>query len=72
MRKFTQGLSYAVEANDGLTGAWSEIWKSTAGFAHPQVVGTLDQADRTVVTVKDTVALGGQPQRFLRARIVQE
>jgi len=72
VRKFTQGLTCAVEANDGLSGTWTEIWKSTAGFIHPQVVSALDQADRTVVTVKDTVALGGRPKRFLRTRIVQE
>ena len=72
VRKFTQGLTYAVEANDGLSGTWTEIWKSTAGFIHPQVVSALDQADRTVVTVKDTAALGGRPKRFLRTRIVQE
>ena len=31
-RKFTQGLTYAVEANDGLSGPWTEIWKSADGF----------------------------------------
>jgi cyclophilin family peptidyl-prolyl cis-trans isomerase len=72
VRKFTQGLTYAVEANDGLSGAWTEIWKSTSGFAHPQVVSAVDQADRTVVTIKDTAALGGRPKRFLRTRIAQE
>jgi len=32
----------------------------------------LDQADRTVVTVKDAVAIGDRATGFLRIRIVQE
>jgi hypothetical protein len=54
-----------------LTGAWTEVWKSTDGFSHPQVVGALVQTDRTVVTIKDTVALGALMKRFLRIRIVE-
>jgi cyclophilin family peptidyl-prolyl cis-trans isomerase len=69
VRKFTQGLVYAVEANNGLAGSWTEIWKSSDGFSHPQVVGALDQTDRTVVTVRDTVALEATPKRFLRVRV---
>ncbi len=71
VRKFTQGLSYAVEANDGLSGPWTEIWKSANGFAHAQVVTAQDQADRMVLTVKDTAAVGAG-NRFLRVRVVQE
>jgi cyclophilin family peptidyl-prolyl cis-trans isomerase len=70
LRKFTQGLVYAVEANSGLAGNWTEIWKSSDGFSHPQVVSALDQADRIVVTVKDSVALEGTPKRFLRVRVI--
>ena len=72
VRKFSQGLTYFVEANDGLSGAWSGIWKSTDGFAVPSVVSALDQADRTVVTIKDSAVIGGRQKRFLRTRIVQE
>lgn len=72
VRKFTQGLSYVMEANDGLSGAWTEIWKTSDGFSQSQVVNALDQSDRFVVTIKDTVALGDRPKRFLRTRIVQE
>lgn len=72
VRKFTQGLSYAVEANDGVSGIWTEIWKSADGFSHAQVVTTLDQADRTVVTVKDTAVIGIPQTRFLRTRIVNQ
>ena len=71
VRKLTQGLTYAVEANDGLTGPWTEIWKSANGFSHAQVMSALDQADRTVLTVKDTAAIGAG-KRFLRTRVVQE
>ena len=71
VRKATTGMTYAVEGNDGLTGAWTEVWKSTDGFSHPQVVGALVQTDRTVVTIKDTVALGALMKRFLRIRIVE-
>jgi cyclophilin family peptidyl-prolyl cis-trans isomerase len=69
VRKFTQGLTYAVESNGGLAGGWTEIWKSSDGFSHSQVVTALDQADRTVVTVRDTAALEGVPERFLRVRV---
>lgn len=72
VRKFTQGLSYVVEANDGLSGAWTGIWKSEDGFSHPQVMTAQDQADRTVVTVKDSAVIGSPPKRFLRTRIVQQ
>ena len=72
MRKFTQGLSYAVEGNDGLSGIWTEVWNSTNEFAHAQVVSAVDQADRTVVTIKDIAALSGQSKRFLCVKIVQE
>ena len=72
VRKFTQGLTYIVEGNDGLSGAWTEIWNSTNGFSHAQVVSAVDKTDRTVVTIKDTSVIGAQPRRFLRARVVQQ
>jgi cyclophilin family peptidyl-prolyl cis-trans isomerase len=71
VRKFTTGLSYLVEANNSLTGSWTTIWTSANGFAHAQVVTAVDQADRTVVTIKDTAAIGGSSTRFLRTRVVQ-
>jgi len=72
VRKLTQKLSYQVEANDGLTGSWALLWKSSDGFAHPQVVAAVDQADRTIITVRDTATIGLSPQRFLRTRVVQD
>jgi cyclophilin family peptidyl-prolyl cis-trans isomerase len=71
VRKFTQGLSYAVEGGDGLSGPWTEVWKSTDGFAHSQVVTAFDQADRTVLTIKDNAAIGAGPKRFMRIRTVE-
>ena len=72
VRKLTQGLTYTVEANNTMSGTWSEIWKSTNGFTHAQVVKTVDLTDRTVVTIKDTAAISAQPKRFMRVRVVQE
>ncbi|MCX6876332.1 MAG: peptidylprolyl isomerase [Verrucomicrobia bacterium] len=71
VRKFTTGLSYLVEANNLLSGTWSPVWSSTAGFSHAQVLSAVDQADRTVVTIKDTAALAAQPQRFMRVKVLQ-
>jgi cyclophilin family peptidyl-prolyl cis-trans isomerase len=70
VRKFTQGLTYSVEANSTLSGSWTEIWKSTDGFSHARVVSAMDLTDRTVVTIQDAAEAG--PRRFLRIRIVQE
>ncbi|MFZ4776293.1 MAG: peptidylprolyl isomerase [Terrimicrobiaceae bacterium] len=72
VRKSTQGLTYVVEANDTLSGTWTEIWNSGNGFSHAQVVSAVDQSDRTVVTIKDTAAIGSLTKRFLRTRVVQQ
>ncbi len=72
VRKATLGLTYAVEANNHLTGSWSEIWKSADGLGHAQVLSAVDWVDRTVVTVKDTAVMSGQGRRFLRVRVEQE
>ena len=74
LRKFTNGLSYVVEANNQLGGTWTPVWSSASdpGFSLPQVVSAVSQVDRTVVTIKDSVALGVQPRRFLRVRVTQE
>ena len=72
VRKSTQGLTYYVEANDALSGTWTEVWNSGNGFSHAQVASAVNQTDRTVVTIKDTAALGAATKRFLRTRIVQQ
>ncbi len=71
VRNFTQGLSYAVEASDALAGSWTEIWKTADGFASSRVVSALDQADRTILTVKDLGFMSGQSKRFMRVKVAQ-
>lgn len=71
VRKFTTGITYSVQANNQLTGTWTEIWNSSQGFAHAQVVSADNQADRTVVTIKDNAVIGAHPKRFLQVKIVQ-
>jgi cyclophilin family peptidyl-prolyl cis-trans isomerase len=72
VRKLTSGLNYLVEGSDSVVGAWTTIWNSADGFSGAQVVAAADQADRTVVTIRDNVAIGASPCRFLRVRIEQE
>jgi peptidyl-prolyl cis-trans isomerase A (cyclophilin A) len=72
VRKNTLGLTYFVEATATLSGVWTEIWNSGNGFSHARVVSAVDQADRTVVTIKDTVDIGIQSHRFLRIKVVQQ
>lgn len=72
VRKFTQGLTYTVEANDALSGTWTEIWKSSDGFSQAQVVTALNQLDRTVLTVKDTAAVTSKQKRFMRIKVTQQ
>ena len=74
LRKFTSGLTYVVEANNQLAGSWTPLWSSAAdpGFSQPQVVSAVSQADRTLVTIKDSVTLSSQPRRYLRVRVTQD
>jgi cyclophilin family peptidyl-prolyl cis-trans isomerase len=73
VRKFTTGLTYVVEANNQLSGAWTEVWNSAsdASFSHAQVLFKVDQSDRTVVTIRDLVALATQARRFMRVKVAQ-
>jgi cyclophilin family peptidyl-prolyl cis-trans isomerase len=74
LRKFTSSLSYVVEANNQLSGSWTPVWDSASdpGFSQAQVVSAVSQADRTLVTIKDSVVLGPPLQRFLRVRVTQQ
>jgi cyclophilin family peptidyl-prolyl cis-trans isomerase len=72
VRKSTTGLTYIVQANHELTGAWTEIWRSTDEFSYGVVVSALDESDRTVVTIRDSEALGTRQKRFIRLKLVQE
>ena len=71
VRKSVSDLTYVVESADRVEGPWSTTWSSALGFAHPNVVKVDDFADRSVVTVKDTVAKGSADRRFLRVRVSQ-
>jgi cyclophilin family peptidyl-prolyl cis-trans isomerase len=72
VRKFTTGLTYVVEANNQLSGTWTPVWSSSDGTLHAQVVAATEQTDRTLVTIKDTAALGSLTKRFMRVKVVQE
>ena len=72
VRKSAQDLTYTVEANDNLSGTWTEIWKSSDGFAHARVVSTVDQADRTVLTIQDSLPIESRSKRFMRIKVDQQ
>ncbi len=70
VRKFTGGgFRYAVEGHDALTGTWTELWNSDQGFTHTLVAEAADQPDRTVITVRDAVAITPGSRRYLRLRV---
>lgn len=71
VRKFTAGLIYHVEAQNELDGNWAEIWNSTQGLQHIQILSALSQSDRTIVTIRDVNPIGSTPRRFLRLKVVQ-
>lgn len=72
VRKQTQGISYSVEASVGMVGAWTELWKSSDGFSGPRVVNAVDQTERTILTIKDSLAFSAQSKRFLRVTVKSE
>ena len=71
-QKRSGGPHYSVEAADGLSGPWATVWSSPYGFNYIQVVGAMDQGDRVLATIKDTVALGTRQKRFMRIRLNQD
>jgi cyclophilin family peptidyl-prolyl cis-trans isomerase len=71
VRKFTSGLTYVVESSSQLNGTWATLWSSSSGFSHDQVVSSVSQTDRTMVTVKDTTEMGSTSHRFMRVKVVQ-
>jgi hypothetical protein len=72
VRKFTGDLSYAVEANHQLSGAWSTVWTFADGPGHPAVVQVTEFADRWIVTVRDDAPPGAHSSRFMRLRVATE
>jgi cyclophilin family peptidyl-prolyl cis-trans isomerase len=70
VRKFAANLTYSVEVSGTLLpGSWTTIWTNPDGFAAPAVTSAVDQADRTVVTVRDPVPDASATQRFMRIRV---
>ncbi len=70
VRKFTSGLTYYVEASDTLvSNSWTTVWISTDGFSASTVSAYTDLTDRTVVTIRDTVASPPATRRFLRVKV---
>jgi cyclophilin family peptidyl-prolyl cis-trans isomerase len=68
VRKTAANLVYSVEASDTLLpGGWTTLWTSAQGFGVPAVSSALDQSDRTIVTVRDSIA--NPAQRFLRVSV---
>jgi cyclophilin family peptidyl-prolyl cis-trans isomerase len=72
VNKLAAGISYRVEASPSLNAAsWSTLWTSTQGFAVPVVTATVDQPDRTMVTIRDPAGPPGTPRRFLRLAVTR-
>lgn len=70
VRKFAPTLTYKVEVSDSLTsGSWSTLWSSAGGFGSPY--STVEQADCTWVTVRDTEPSPPATRRFLRVTVSQ-
>jgi len=71
VRKFAAGLTYSVEASNTLaSNDWTTLWTSNDGFTAPVVSKTVDQSDRTVVTIRDTQAASAVSRRFLRVKLI--
>ncbi len=70
VRKFAPSLTYAVETSDSLSAtAWAPRWTSSDGFGVAAVTSALDQADRTIITVRDSVSSASASRRFMRVKI---
>lgn len=67
-KNLANDLDYVVEKSDDLTG-WSTIWETSDGFAHPNIVETVEAAGKTVVTVRDPAPIAPGSQVNLRLRI---
>lgn len=67
VRKFA-ALTYTVEAASSFN-SWTPIWTSTSGFAVPAVSAAVNNADHTLVTIKDSVPYSDTTPRFLRLKV---
>ena len=71
VRKFAPALTYTVQAAPNLTGPWSDVWWTTQGFTHAQVVGATDLPDRTIVTIRDLQPITAPSRRFMQVRVTE-
>lgn len=67
VRKFA-ALTYTVEGSSNLT-TWTPVWTSTSGFAAPAVSSSVNNADHTLVTIKDSVPYSDTTPRFLQLKV---
>lgn len=67
VRKFAT-LTYTVEGSSNLT-SWSPVWTSTDGFGAANVASAANNADHTLVTIKDNVPYTDATPRFLRLKV---
>ncbi len=61
-------LTYVVEKSGNLMD-WTTVWESSDGFAHPAVVSKVDSGDKTLLTVRDPMAMTPGSKTHLRLRI---
>ena len=70
VRKFAPSLTYTVETSDSMSsGAWSTHWTSSDGFGAASITSAEDQADRTILTVRDSVSSASSNRRFMRVKL---
>ena len=70
VRKFAPSLNYTVETSESLSpGAWSTRWTSSDGFGAASITSAEDQADRTILTVRDSVSSASSNRRFMRVKL---
>jgi cyclophilin family peptidyl-prolyl cis-trans isomerase len=69
VRKGAADVVIRVEAANSPEGTWTEVWNSTQGFGHAQVVSAANEGESTDLVVRDTAVLGSAGARFLRVRV---
>lgn len=67
VRKFA-ALTYTVEGSTDLL-TWGTVWTSADGFADDNVTAAVDNADHTLLTVRDSAAYSSTQHRFLRLKV---
>jgi len=71
VRKFVPTLTYTVQAAPNLTGPWTDVWSTSQGFVHAQVVTATDLPDRTFVTIRDLQPITASGHRFMQVRVTE-